>query len=198
MYIPTHYKNENEAELIEFIGKNSFGLLVSKGAAFPSITHLPFTIEKDETIVLWSHFAAANPHAKELKTGDKVTVVFNGPHGYISPSLYDEKVNVPTWNYIAVHAIGTYQLCTPEEKNAGLEKMIASFEPAYAKQYESLPHDYLEQMKKGIVAFTIRVEQLQGKYKLSQNKTEGEIDRITSHLASSPETKELSDYMKRQ
>ena len=198
MYVPPHFRNENEPELLDFIRAHSFGLLVSNGTEYPSITHLPFAVENEKAIVLWSHFAAANPQAKELKTGDRVTVVFSGPHSYISPSLYDAKENVPTWNYIAVHAHGIYHACTPEEKDMVLDKMIQSYEPAYAEQYKNLPEEYISKLKNGIVAFTIHVEKLQGKYKLSQNKKPGEIERITEHLAGSPETHDLSEYMKRK
>ncbi len=197
MYVPAHFKNENQTDLLEFVRAHSFGLLVSAGAEFPSITHLPFTIEEENGFVLSSHFAAANPQAKELNTGDKVTVVFSGPHAYVSPSMYDAKESVPTWNYIAVHAHGTYRLCTEQEKETVLRKMIAAYEPAYEKQYDNLPPKYLDGMKNGIVAFVVEDVRLQGKYKLSQNKNVSERDRITEQFASDHSTAELAEYMKK-
>lgn len=197
MYVPAHFKNENQSELLDFIQAHSFGLLVSNGEEYPSITHLPFTIEHGNGILLSSHFAAANPQANELKSGDKVTVVFSGPHAYISPSLYDAQENVPTWNYVTVHAHGAYRLCTAEEKETILRKMISVYEPAYEKQYDNLPAKYIEGLKNGIVAFIVEVQQLQGKYKLSQNKKPNERERITRELSSGHTTAELADYMKK-
>jgi transcriptional regulator len=195
MYIPAHFKNENQQELLEFIRANPFGLLVSNGSEYPDITHLPFTLDGTTQLRLSSHFAAANPQAQLLKEGDKVTVVLSGPHAYISPSLYDAQENVPTWNYIAVHAHGIYRLCTEDEKETVLRKMIAAYEPAYEKQYDSLPEKYTAGLKKGIVAFTVEVQSLQGKYKLSQNKKPEERERITHHLAAHADTSSLADYM---
>lgn len=195
MYIPSHFRNENEAELLEFIRKNSFGIMISNGAEFPSATHLPFTVEKSGSITLTSHFAAANPHAKSLQSGDKVTIIFNGPHGYISPSHYDAPESVPTWNYIAVHARGVYNVLSEEEKDAVLREMIAVYDPGYEKQYDSLSAKYLDGMKKGIVAFTISVSELKGKYKLSQNKNPQERERIIDSLKSDAATLELAEYM---
>jgi transcriptional regulator len=195
MYVPAHFRNENEAELIGFMQHYSFGMLLCNGPELPMATHLPFTTEQQDRIVITSHFAAANPQAKHLRTGDKVTVVFSGPHAYISPSHYDAKENVPTWNYVAVHAHGTYHVATEAEKENVLRKMISAYEPAYEKQYDQLPEKYLNGLKNGIVAFTVHVEKLEGKYKLSQNKKENERQRITEHL--SKENDELAAYMKK-
>lgn len=195
MYIPHHFKNENQDELLGFMRAHPFGLLVCNGNEFPAITHLPFTVEANEKVVLYSHFAAVNPQAQLLKDGDKVTVVFSGPHAYISPSLYDAAQNVPTWNYIAVHAQGTYMLCNEAETEALLRKMIAVYEPAYEQQYDNLPGEYITALKSELVAFTVVVEQLQGQYKLSQNKKANERERIAHHLTSDPNTHALAGYM---
>lgn len=198
MYIPAHFRNDNEAELLEFIRQNSFGIIVSNGSEFPMATHLPFTIEKTENeIILTSHYAAANPQSKHLKTGDKVAIIFNGPHGYVSPGLYDSAESVPTWNYVAVHAIGEYSLSSEEEKDEMLRKMINVYDPNYLKQYEALSPKYLDGMKKGFTAFKIRVTELQGKYKLSQNKNPNERERIIDHFSSVGE-KDLAEYMSKK
>lgn len=196
MYIPAHFRNENEAELLDFIRKNSFGIIISNGLEFPLATHLPFTVEKTSAITLTSHFAAANPHANTLKSGDKVTVIFNGPHAYISPSHYDAAESVPTWNYLAIHVHGVYNVLADEEKDAVLRKMISAYEPEYEKQYDALSSKYLEGMMKGIVAFTISVSELQGKYKLSQNKNEEERKRIVEQLEKDAASIGLAEYMR--
>ncbi len=195
MYIPSHFRNTDTAELVSFIRANAFGLLVSNGDQFPNITHLPFAIESENPFTLSSHLAMANPHGKTLQNETPVTVVFNGPHGYLSPTLYDSQQNVPTWNYIAVHAHGKIQLCSEEEKDTMLKTMIASFEPSYQQQFDTLSDKYLNPMKKAILAFKVKVEKLEGKFKLSQNKNAGEVERIRNHFAQDGNNSDLAQYM---
>lgn len=195
MYIPHHFRNADTEELITFIRSNSFGALVSNGAELPYITHLPFAIETTEPLILSSHMAAANPHGKSISNGSLATIVFNGPHGYVSPSHYDSKQNVPTWNYIAVHAHGRIEICSESEKEELLKTMIESYEPEYRKQYDSLAPDYLNPMKKAIVAFKLVVEKLDGKFKLSQNKSSVEKERIKKHFSQDGNSSDLAKYM---
>ena len=195
MYIPSHYRNTDSAELISFMRANAFGLLVSNGDQLPYITHLPFAIESENPLTLSSHLAMANPHGKVLLNDTQVTVVFNGPHGYVSPTLYDSQQNVPTWNYIAVHAQGRIQLCSEEEKDIMLKNMISAFEPSYQKQYDALSDKYLDPMKKAILAFKVKIHNLEGKFKLSQNKSAGEIERIRDHFAHDGKNIDLAQYI---
>lgn len=195
MYIPSHYRNTDTAELISFIRANAFGLLVSNGEQLPNITHLPFAVETENPLLLSSHLAMANPHGKTLRNETQVTVVFNGPHGYVSPTLYDSQQNVPTWNYIAVHAHGKIQLCREEEKDIMLKNMIVSFEPSYQKQFDALSDKYLDPMKKAILAFKVKIDKLEGKFKLSQNKSAVEIERIRDHFAQDGKNSDLAQYM---
>ncbi len=195
MYIPSHFRNENQDELLAFMKAHPFAVFCCNGEKIPFVTHLPFVVsEENEKTILASHFAAVNPHSKFLKEGDDALVIFNGPDAYISPSLYDKKENVPTWNYIAVHASGKYRLTNSnEQKEKVLLAMIENFEPAYRKQWEGLSPDYISGMLKGIVAFEIRVEKLEGKFKLSQNKTKNEQEKIANSLSQT----ELASMMKK-
>jgi transcriptional regulator len=195
MYIPSHYRNSDSQELIQFIRAHSFGLLISGGEEEPMITHLPFVIESEEPLVITSHLAKSNPHAAQLTDGKKVVLVFNGPHAYVSPSHYNSKQNVPTWNYIAVHAHGVVEICDEASKSEMLKEMIAAFEPEYRKQYDALPNSYLEPMKRAIVGFKVKIDRLEGKFKLSQNKTEDEITRIREHFAKDGKNNDLARYM---
>lgn len=195
MYIPSYYLNANQDELLAFAGAHPFAVICSNGADVPLATHLPFIIRKEEKkIVLVSHFARANPHASALKDNDKVLVIFSGPNAYISPSHYEKKENVPTWNYIAVHVTGNIRLLHSDaEKAKILLDTIMNFDPGYKKQWNELPSDYIAGMMKGIVAFEVEVTKLEGKFKLSQNKTAAEQAKI-SNAPGMPE--ELAFYMK--
>ena len=180
MYIPEHYREEDKSKLIGFIRENSFALLVNSGDSGLRGTHLPFVTEERESgIVLVSHMAKANPQWKEFGQGKEVLVVFTGPHGYVSPSNYEKQQNVPTWNYVAIHAYGVPEIVSDARAVVEvLEKMIVNYEAAFREQWDQLNEDYKAKMIKGIVAFEIPVKKLEGKYKLSQNKTKNEQENV--------------------
>lgn len=201
MYIPNHFRNTDAVEMILFMRAHPFALIVNNGALVPQATHLPFACdERDGRLFLLSHFARGNPQWQSLKEGSEALVIFQGPHAYISPAHYEHRQNVPTWNFVAVHARGMIRLLH-EEKHARtvLEKMIAAYEPAYREQFDGLSGDYISGMIKGIVAFELDVLQLEGKYKLSQNKTEREQQNIIDSLGQSDDgaARETAQYMQR-
>src|SRR6476469_2104942 len=125
MYIPKHFLNSNEEDVLSFMQKYSFATIVSAENNKPIATHLPFLVQKtDGVITLSSHFAKANPQAEAI-SGNEVLVIFSEPHAYISPKHYEKEQNVPTWNYVSVHVYGKCRLIEGVEKKlALLEKTI--------------------------------------------------------------------------
>ncbi|HSN21591.1 MAG TPA: FMN-binding negative transcriptional regulator, partial [Usitatibacter sp.] len=107
-YIPPAFRVEDRRALVEFIGRHGFGTLVSTGAEGLDVSHVPFLVEEaqDGRITLLTHFARANPHGRNLESAAHVLAIFRGPHGYVSPSWYENHPSVPTWNYSVVHAHG--------------------------------------------------------------------------------------------
>ena len=200
MYIPKVNLMPDQQEAVTFMQRYSFASLVTVANGVPSATHLPFVVEhRDGKVVLISHLAKANPQADELLNG-KVLVIFAEPHAYISPKHYEHDKNVPTWNYIAVHAYGTATLIeSSEQKAALLAQTINFYEAAYMQQWESLPDDYKLNMMKGIVGFEIAVDDLQAKKKLSQNKSEVERENIITELSDRPDSasQDIATYMRR-
>ncbi|GAB3930651.1 FMN-binding negative transcriptional regulator [Mucilaginibacter myungsuensis] len=198
MYIPKHFRSEDKAEAIAFMRRYSFATLVTAKDNYPEATNLPFTIdERDGNIILSSHFAKANPQAQHIADA-KPLVVFGEPHAYISPSNYERELNVPTWNYIAVHAYGNATIVANIDAQLfSLGQMITSYDQAYLQQWGGLPMDYKLKMINGIVAFEIKVTDLQAKYKLSQNRSEVERDNIIDNLNTSKGTAEqdIARYM---
>ena len=164
----------------------NFAAIVSQVDGLPFATHLPFVVEEEaEQIRLLAHFAKANPQWRSLE-GQTALVIFNEPHAYISPSLYEKEQNVPTWNYVAVHAYGKPNLIL-EEKSVFdlLEKQMQAFEGEYLAQWARLSQEYKNAMVKGIVAFEIPVEKWEAKWKLSQNKPEQDRVKVAAHLLES-------------
>ncbi len=129
MYIPNEFESADRNAMLEFMQAHSFASLVTAGNQLPIATHLPFIIsEEDGQLYLTSHMARANPQWEEFDAGTTL-VIFSGPHAYISPSHYDHQQNVPTWNYVAVHAYGKATLINDEaEGYAVLESMISTYE----------------------------------------------------------------------
>ncbi|MDQ2752867.1 MAG: FMN-binding negative transcriptional regulator, partial [Bacteroidota bacterium] len=172
MYIPKLNLLSDKAETVAFMKRFGFATIITAKDNLPIATHLPFIItSEDENITLISHFAKANEQWKDIENG-KVLVIFNEPHAYISPKHYDKELNVPTWNYISVHAYGKARLVTETQRVIQiLESTIDNYETSYKQQWNNLPGDYKLGLLHGIVAFEIWVTDLQGKKKLSQNKT---------------------------
>jgi transcriptional regulator len=198
MYTPSFNKFEDRHEVISFMRRYSFGTIVSVANGLPIATHLPFLIdERDGEIIISSHFAKANPHSVNMTEQD-VLVIFMEPHAYISPKHYEKDANVPTWNYIAVHAYGKARLLETEQQHEQLlERTINTFEESYYKQWMSLPQEFRSKMIKGITGFEITVIDLQAKSKLSQNRSAIERDNIIDTFSKSTNTqeKDIAAYM---
>jgi len=198
MYIPAFNKFPDQQEAISFMQRYSFATIITADHDVPVATHLPFLIEqRDDKVVLLSHFAKANPQASAI-IDKPVLVIFTEPHAYISPANYEKETNVPTWNYLAVHAYGKAGLLADGEETAGLlAKMINNYEAGYLQQWNNLPGDYKQKMMKGIVAFEIIVDDLQGKQKLSQNRSVLERENIINTLSKSEDSveSEIAKYM---
>jgi transcriptional regulator len=199
MYIPSSNLATDKEEILAFMKRFSFATIITAKGGVPTANHLPFLVtEKDEIITLTSHFALANEQWSDIEK-NTVLVIFSEPHAYISPRHYETEKNVPTWNYISVHAYGQGRLITETDKKLDvLEATIDFYEASYRAQWESLPEEYKLKMLKGIVAFEIAVTDLQGKYKLSQNRSETEKKKIIDSLSKSTDTNEqlIAKYMK--
>jgi len=170
MYIPRHFNWKKDEEILDFIRQYPFGMLVT-GNGKILVTHLPFVCRSEEgNLLLRSHMSIDNLQWNII--GDcEVLVVFQYPNAYISPSWYGNEINVPTWNYLSVHCYGTVRLITEkQEAEKIMFEMFTAFDSNYTAQYHALPEQYKDKLYAGIMAFEIKVEDLQAKAKLSQNK----------------------------
>lgn len=199
MYIPEINAVADQAEVVAFMKQFSFATIITSKNNFPTATHLPFVVTvKEDQIILTSHFAKANAHWQDIEN-NKVLVIFNEPHAYISTKNYDTELNVPTWNYISIHAYGQGKLITEtQEVMEILDRSIENYEFEYKQRWSNFPDDYKLKMSKGIMAFEIRITDLQAKKKLSQNRTETEQKNIIGTLSTSTNTNEklIAEYMK--
>ena len=186
MYIPERFREDDMAVLQAFIREHSFGVLVTRGEDAPFATHLPFLFDasRGEYGLLSAHMARANPQWREFGRGGEALVIFAGPHAYVSPSWYDVALSVPTWNYAAVHAYGVPRII--EDRQLLIEQLktlIETHEAQFAQSWEfDLPQDYIEKMMQGVVGFTLEITRLEGKFKMSQNRTPAEREKVIAAL----------------
>jgi transcriptional regulator len=192
MYRPTVFQEDNADKLISFIRANSFATLVSICNGIPCASHIPLiiTVETD-AVKLTGHLARQNPQWQDFAAAESLAI-FTGAHAYISPTLYEKQESVPTWNYIAVHAYGIPKVITladaPELMNETIDKMVDTYEATYQQQWHSLSDKYREGMMNGIVGFEMTVSRLEGKYKLSQNKSQVDRQNIVESLMKSTDS----------
>ncbi len=172
MYVPPSFARTDPSELFAFMGAHSFALLVSTHGGEPYATHLPLLVRPaaGPRGTLVGHMARANPQWHDLD-GRPVLAVFAGPHAYISPAWYEADGVVPTWNYVAVHATGTFRLV---DDPAGVTDIVAATVETYERTRPAPwrldpAADYVRQMARAIVGFRVEIERLEGKWKLSQN-----------------------------
>jgi len=189
MYIPKHNQLEDRAALLVYMRAYSFAALATSGPGGLAATHLPFVIEEEGgRITLLAHMAKANPQWRDFVAGAEALVIFMQPHAYVSPRLYDSRQNVPTWNYVAVHAYGRPVLI--EERAAKIElqqKLIRQHDAAYLTQMAELPASYVDARLAAIVSFSLAVSRIDARFKLSQDKNPAERERIARALEASGE-----------
>jgi len=182
MYIPEPFREARPEALHDMMRQIGFATLVTKDL---EANHLPMLLEtpSDQSPVLRGHVARANP---VWKTGEgEALAIFLGPHAYVSPSWYPSKVEagkaVPTWNYIAVHAKGRIRWVQDADwLKAHVTALSRAHESPRPEPWtiEEAPESYIAAMLRGIVGFELEITQLDGKYKLTQNRDTADRDGV--------------------
>ncbi len=174
MYNPASFAEHDVSTLHAFLRRHSFATLVCSGEGGLVASHLPLLLDAQAGRLghLLGHMARANPQWRQVE--GEVLAIFQGPHTYISPSWYEEPGMVPTWNYIAVHAYGTWQLVDHRaEVLEILQHAVAFYEGPRPEPWTmDLQGERLEGLLRSIVGFRIEISRLEGKWKLSQNHPE--------------------------
>jgi len=169
---------------------NPFVILVSATEDAPFASHVPVVIrESGDQLILRGHVAKANPHWRYLEQNPQCLTIFHGPHAFVSTSNYVTRENVPTWNYGAVHVYGNARVySSPEALQGMLHDLIATFEAAYAQQWDGFDQAYRDRMLSHIVGFEITATKLEAKFKLGQNRTKEEQSNMLASLSKSEDT----------
>ncbi|OOE52652.1 transcriptional regulator [Salinivibrio kushneri] len=198
MHIPKNMEMTGEDAIKAFISDYGFGILVSNDL---NATHLPLIYEAEEGALgcLYGHFGKANAHWK-VTENQRVVVIFNGPHSYISPSWYETKPAVPTWNYSAVHCYGVLKLLSDKENEWAMKQLVAKYDPALLDAPETMPSDYQAKLRQSVVGFKIVVDDIHAKEKLGQHRKSDDQMGVFAALSDSthPNDIALSAYMKKR
>jgi transcriptional regulator len=189
MYVPEHFAVSDVSWCHAHIRREPFAILVgADGSSAPFATHLPVLLDEVPAPLgtLLGHVARPNPQWQFFAPERPVLVVFPGPHTYVSPSWYAQHPSVPTWNYVAVHAYGVPRVIEePGRVRALLERLVHTFEDGRPAPWrmDGLQDSYVDGMMRGIVAFEIPIDRLEGKAKLSQNRPAGDRSRVRAALS---------------
>jgi transcriptional regulator len=191
MYLPKHFAQDDPAALAALMLHHPLAMLVHQADDGLTADHLPLEYD-GEARVLRGHVARANPVWQQAH--DKpVLVVFRGDDAYVSPSWYPSKAEthkvVPTWNYAVVHAHGTLRAVDDAPWLHELVSRLTAHHEAPRPQpwaVADAPEDYVQQMLRAIVGIEIAVTRLQGKFKLSQNRSAADRAGVAAGLGGHP------------
>ena len=207
MYIPRHNEEKRVPVLHALMRAQSFGTLVTSGRSGLVATHLPIMLEQDGSAygVLKCHVSRANSQWREFDSSVEAMAIFAGDHHYVSASWYPEAANtgaeVPTWNYVVVHAYGTLRVMdSDDELHRHLETLTDMHESAFANPWKvsDAPEDFLRTMKNGIVGLVLPIQRLEGKWKVSQNRNLGDQEAVMRglHALETPESLAMEQLVK--
>lgn len=179
MLVPSHFREDNQEQLQQYIKEYSFGVLVVADSDGIDANHLPFHFSASNEYplgILSCHVARVNPVWQRIENGASILVIFQGPDAYVSPSWYETKAEtgqvVPTWNYVAVHANGTGSIF---QGHAWLKEHLHQLTDLHESSRDNpwsvddAPSEFTNRLVKAIVGIEIQIEALTGQVKASQN-----------------------------
>ena len=202
MYLPPQFAETDESVMRALITAHPLGLLISSSSTGMMANPVPFLVSvKDGVNVLRAHLSKANEQWRHIKDGADVLVVFQGADTYVTPSWYASKAEhgkvVPTWNYAMVQARGQASV---HEGSDWLRPQVGDLtdrheaDRAHKWKVEDAPDAFVAAQLRGIVGIEIRVAQLTGKWKVSQNRPEADRRGVHAGLTADSET-EMADLV---
>ncbi len=196
MYIPAPFAETDRAVLHAFITSHPLGALTTSSPTHGLYaTHLPLVLDPAQGAhgTLRGHIARMNPHHVKAADTHDALVLFTGANAYITPAWYPSKAQhgkvVPTWNYVAVHVAGTVRFIDDRDfLLRHLHTLTTQHEAAQAHPWamSDAPSAYIDQQLKGIIGVEIEIVSLEGKWKMSQNRSDEDIGGVIHGLQHSP------------
>jgi transcriptional regulator len=204
MYLPSYFREERIPVLHELIRTRPLATLVTLADTGMDANHIPMLIDSEPQPfgTLLGHVARANPVWRDGSV--PALAIFSGPEHYISPSWYPSKEEhgrvVPTWNYAVVHAHGTLHIHDDAE---WLRSLVTRLTQTHEAQFErpwsvsDAPAEYINGLLKAIVGVELRIDRLEGKWKMGQNRSEADREGAADALRElqKPGAVEVSELM---
>jgi len=194
MYLPSHFKEDRLEILHALVRAQPLATLVTLGLHGPEANHIP--LEIDSTAgphgTLRGHVARANSVWRDHPATSNVLAVFQGPHAYVSPAWYPSKQSdprvVPTWNYAVVHAHGPLRLIEDATwLRALVGRLTSAHEAGQSRPWkvEDAPAEFIDKMLAAIVGFEVPIARIEGKWKMSQNRSAQDRAGVADGLSAS-------------
>ncbi len=209
LYTPPAFKIDDLNILHDHIEKTGLALMVTAGVDGPLASHVPLLLDRSigNYGTLTGHLARANMQTTQSKLDHQALVVFRDAEAYISPNWYATKQEhgrvVPTWNYAVVHARGILKFFDdPQMLRSVVDRLTSHHEAKFPKPWATsdAPKAFIDAQLRGIIGFEILIENLEGKYKLSQNRSAADQAGVTAGLKTSEITTDanVADLMVQQ
>jgi transcriptional regulator len=187
MYIPPLNRIQDRQAINAFIHAHGFATVITNSDGRTVASHLPVLFD-EESNVLRSHMARANEQWKQFASDHEVLCVFSGPHAYISPSWYEQQHTVPTWNYAVVHVYGKPSIVDEAQLKQIVLDTTAKYESGMPQPWKiPLSEKEIGQMLKAIIGFKIDVERVEAKFKLGQNRSQEDQEKMLRNLQTAPD-----------
>ena len=195
MYIPAPNAEHRPEVMHDFMDAHPLAAIVTVSPDGLVASHVPVLLDRTEGPygTLRGHVARANPHHRLPLVIPEALVIFAGPNAYISPTWYAAKAEhgkvVPTWNYVAVHAYGPL---TFRDDEAFLRQQVEALTIRHESRRDApwavtdAPPDFVTRQLRAIVGLELPITRLEGRWKMSQNRSAGDIDGVVRGLGSSP------------
>lgn len=180
------FRGEARTRNLAFARERGFGVLAVGSEGPPLMSHIPFVLNENGTEAKL-HLVRSNPISRACTGALPARIAVNGPDGYISPDWYGVEDQVPTWNYVAVHLTGVLEPLPQDTLRDVIDRETDFFEERLAPKLPwrsaKMTKDVLERMMRMIQPFRLSVEQIDGTWKLGQNKPIGVRHRAAKAAA---------------
>lgn len=190
MYVPEPFSEKDLSILHDWIERWSFGTLITSYRGRLEANQIPFLLDREKNALL-GHVAKSNKHWMSLMNAEDLLVQFNGPHGYVSPAWYSQPDAVPTWNYLSVQVRGSAELIKTETETFELLRRLTNTNEALygpGWRMDDMNAAALKAMSQAIVCFRINITAIEGKAKLSQNRSKMDRVGVSQELTASDDT----------
>ncbi|SFK92290.1 FMN-binding negative transcriptional regulator [Shimia haliotis] len=180
------FRGTETAHNLVFARERGFGVLALSAEQAPLISHVPFLLTEDGAVADL-HLVRSNPMARALSEPMPARLVVSGPDSYVSPDWYEIDDQVPTWNYVAVHLTGTLAPLPQDDLPDLLDRLSAHFEaqllPKSPWTRDKMDAEAFHRMLRMIQPFRLHIEDVQGTWKLGQNKPSEARHAAARHMA---------------